>query len=660
MIMKKIFTVFLLLSISLFSFAQINYGIYTISDCIEIEVNPDCYIVHFTFNGFEESQDEDGFYEVVLPDSPNLYNWNISGLPNLPLYSINLPISPYYEMEEFDYDIMEIQYEEIPIPDYYAPYQEILESEDPSNVEFQIDEAFYFGGMWDEYYNNNIEISEPFSYLGAKGFTLNISPFTYNPDEFTLSAITYMSLIIPIYNPLEDMQNLKKLRYCMDVFDLDDFIVVGDFNISPEYHILVPDEYLSEIGPFVEYKIACGYDVEVHSIYCGIGPYEVREIIREFYETADYVLLVGDIDCVPYSFGEDGNSNNPLTDLYYYSGLDKDYIEYGEFSPELFFGRWPVSYPSEIENLTYKTIQYETEMYGIEKKAALFSGDGNYENSFYSNSVKIMSKLSDAGISSNLYDGRNYSVSDLKSSLQTEMTNDLCFFIYNGHGFDSGAGPGTAFTSRSTVDHFSYWPTPPITMLFGCTMLYGVGSYSEEWIAQYMDAGGVASYASTVVSYLNYNNTLSKKLFDYLGTGSNYKIASWITNVESKYYSSAFFNKYPRLRQISKYNLMGDPSLAIYGRNNSSYFNMKSKSEYESTVADITMYPTISDNQIYVTSSTDTKYSIIIYSIGGAKMFEVSSGNDSFSVTSLKEGIYIAKFIFEDGREESRKFLVKH
>lgn len=91
-------------------------------------------------------------------------------------------------------------------------------------------------------------------------------------------------------------------------------------------------------------------------------------------------------------------------------------------------------------------------------------------------------------------------------------------------------------------------------------------NFAARWISE--PYGGATFYGATTASYRGSNNYLSKIMFRTLRKTKeqcdNFALGTWLRTGEQKYYNA--LSNGSRWVQIQKYNLMGDPTFHVFGR----------------------------------------------------------------------------------------------
>ncbi|WP_269227112.1 T9SS type A sorting domain-containing protein [Flavobacterium eburneipallidum] len=79
----------------------------------------------------------------------------------------------------------------------------------------------------------------------------------------------------------------------------------------------------------------------------------------------------------------------------------------------------------------------------------------------------------------------------------------------------------------------------------------------------------------------------------------------------------------------------------------------------QNEIAGLSIYPNpVSKGTLYITSSSSTAKSVVLFDVLGKQVLKTSTTNNSINVSGLKNGVYIIK-ITEDGKTETKKLIIK-
>ena len=249
--------------------------------------------------------------------------------------------------------------------------------------------------LYDEaaYQNNTFITPDPVTVdilgtmRGVRMARLTIAPFSYNPQTNQLKVIGSITVTLSFDDPdLALTESLKKkyrspafsaafkqlANYTPPVSSTSKDAITGSSPAYPlTYVVVASDDFLSEdsLQDFIDWKRRSGFHVieaNTQSIFLSSDASTKRTHLKDFlqdlYDEGDtppvYVLFVGSVDQIPsYIISNivmDGFPyDSHYTDLYYC-----DYT--GDYLPEAYYGRFPVSTVSELNSVVAKTLAYES------------------------------------------------------------------------------------------------------------------------------------------------------------------------------------------------------------------------------------------------------------------------------------------------------------
>lgn len=661
----------------------------TITQGCYVTMEPNRYIVHFSLpdywyqdedgNDYEEGDgdggDDDGcgtFSEIVMGNNAEYDVTDIPGYPALPFLSMDL-LLPECAENIIVTSMAGVTTYDNP-PHYISPAFMGSEVDENGDVIEELDEdcyniEYYTSGATADFpygfYNHeSYTVSDIYTESGYKGFTFSIFPFSYHPENGQMEVLREMQFIIEfdcgdLDNTIAEIQETATVdataaQLYFDTFNGMDIVPHTSTGENGSYLIIASHRDMEgSLSQYVQYKQSQNFNTEVIYLddFGALGDRMMIELLIKFnvlLPNPDYVLLVGSLNDIPPYSGT-GTGAHPFTDDGYHPRL----------------GRWIISdiynysghYP-DIDNIINKTIDTEQAYVNTLSTAALFSGKDNKKrrSKFFFNDLKKIANasFSDMGILYTLCNGRTI---PNESSAQTYMNNALQnhprFFIYSGHGYSpsfSGiANPYKIYTTASGYNnlyHIANQAPHPMGFGFACHLnSYTTNNnFGARWVAK-PDAGGVTFYGSTITSSMYPDRYLSKKVFTQLrkitNKMSNFPISLWLRVGEDKYYNA--LKVVWRRRQVKKYNLIGDPTLAVYGMNYSGTY-----APFHAPEKEINGSETM-DNELLVIKTE-------IYDINGREIIGIKGPADINSV-SLQSGVYIVKTTFSDGTFKTNKII---
>ena len=644
------------------------YAQYQLSPECSVEIDGNRYIIHFTLPEYiitEDSICDMLFSSIEMDDDVDYDITDEAGYPALPFFSLDLLIpecvtNVWGYMEEESTSSEELDY--LIQPAMLGSW--ITEDGEYVNLDEECyNWEYYSTGATEEYPNGYCmeyySLSNIYTFSGAQGVTLNIHPFVYNPAG-TLDVLSEATIVIEfdcgsLESTINDLQSqgtysayVAQLYY--DTFG-GEIEVVYNSGENGNYLILAANrDFETYLSPYVNYKRGQNYITEV--VYLdecnligdsqGIKAYiDTNTVVSD----PDFVLLVGSLSEIP-PFAGGNNTANPYTDDGYHD----------------FVGRWIVEEEWDtygayagLKHVIDKTIAAESYYIDTYSTAVLFSGTDNskrwMQRSFYRNIERIARKSFDQmGIPYTLYDGRDYL--DDRAQGHVYMTSAIehgnNFFIYRGHGTPMKIWEpyrvDTAYVNATTM------LSSPYSMGFGfaCDLnSYTTNSnFGARWVVG--NSGGVSFYGATCVSYHYPNNVLAKRIFKELkkltNKTDNFSLSVWLRISEQKSYRALMGPV--RNRQVRKYNLIGDPTLAVYGMDiggNYAPFHMPPKDK-----------ETIEQSESFDRSQI---HSVEVYDVSGKKIASSNDGQRLPIEDSLFSGVYIIKVTYANGTISTNKLI---
>jgi hypothetical protein len=414
---------------------------------------------------------------------------------------------------------------------------------------------------------------------GHRVALVEIYPVAYNAKQNVIEYASEMkvNLVFSGSNLLltEQMRN----NYYSRPYDLmlkgvvknyDGFILNPPPDIPIGYLIIVPDEWVSNIQPLVQWRSRKGYKVFVRTLtQVGGGTNStVRNYILNAYNTwfvrPTFVLLVGDIDKIGYWTGQ-GTPDNPPTDLNYALMTSPDYL------PDIDVSRASIANAQQLDSLVQKTIKYEQNQWingtdWTHKALFVASADGGSHGVAEGTHRYCMARMRRAGynvICDSIYTYYTSGAAALVTSILN--SSGRAWLTFSGHGGETGwADPGISY-STSNVHALTNVDKVPLVGSYCClsgNFAYSSECFSEAWIRSGY-RGAIANYASSVTSYWPNDDTLQRRVFDAtLDTG--YYWAMGMLNKAKLLYYIEWGNVSFTRRYLEEYNMMGDGAIDIY------------------------------------------------------------------------------------------------
>lgn len=652
---------------------------YRCPNVINSDLTIDIPIGSYVYNMFT-----DNVFKKIHFDWGDYNTLDSVGMPELPYRNMEL-VLPCSNVGSINVTINDIHTEKVDMDKPYIPKVNIFERIRPYKVflcpYYKTDGA----GFFDKWYYK----SDVYGFLGTNGFSFQIFPIKYNPEDnyveiiksavFTIEIDSCPKSIGKFIIDYTQTSHYGNEMHFYDSFEGQEWKI--DNANKGRYVILTPPKYLSEVDYFATYKSSIGYDVSVYTVananYANVrnNSTDIRNFLRNLYLNDQtrprFVLLVGkpNTDIAP-SYGKNNSESYPMSDLYY-SCLEKPTVDKEKklchnLKPELYVGRWSVDDIDEVSNIIEKTIRTENALYHTslsDRHIAMFSGIGDGEKKFFKNLKSIKETLDQRNFPNTLYDGRSgMTMQHMISELRGDLGGIPFMFVYRGHGNTSLLGdPYWYFNTDIRELNNSNLPRFAFGFGFACaTIDFLNDNFGEGFTADY-ENGGVTYFGATVNSERGANNSCAKKIFKRLKKSDNFHIAEFTSWGMVDYYGHTTNSR----RHVEKYNLFGDPSLKIYGIDINTgavghrYPQINTNVTKSDNINDIRIYPTFAQNEIFVESGEYYVNSVVIMDITGKIV--LSLGNTSkIDVTSIPNGVYFIEIKDNRNNKLTTKIIINH
>ena len=206
---------------------------------------------------------------------------------------------------------------------------------------------------------------------GIRIGSLVINPVSYNAQSNTIRVFNDIEveinfegadyaeterMLVNTYSPYFDIvyKQMFNYRQIMDVYDDH-----PDLMAYPVHMIVItPENYISALQPWLDWKIQKGFDVQVHTTtQAGSNYNAIQSYVQNLYNTGvsqgntpTFLILVGDTGQIPGKTS--GTATQKVTDLYYGS-VDGDYF------PDMFYSRMSAENTTQLTSIVNKILQYE-------------------------------------------------------------------------------------------------------------------------------------------------------------------------------------------------------------------------------------------------------------------------------------------------------------
>ena len=451
-----IFFVFLLISASAGGQAGLNYRYLFDGNTLKSEIIQENQSLTINYSiselRLENSSNTEGtFYRVSIPGHVSS---TAPGKPELPVLSrlITVPDGLEYKVSISEIKSSRINPSHKKIKGILFPAQTGETKELKQNKpEFLIDKESYAArGILA---SDTVSIEQLGIIRDKRVANLFISPVHYNPRTNVLEVITSMKINISYISKGSSKSKsaspeselfIKTLDKSLIEYDPGD--VIPGYSTQPVSMVIITDTaFRKQLLPFFKWKTQKGYKLTV--LYKGTGlagtTYaQLKDTLNRIYNSAsaedpapEYLLIIGDVNRIPKS---DETSN--ISDMYY-----GEFDGSGDYIPEMFIGRLPVSDTNEVKAVVNKIIQYEKFQFAdtnkFSKRALITAGnDATYSinmngqlNYVLDNYLKSSNKIEEY----HFYYPQSINAT-VEDSIRKLFKKGISFINYTGHGDASG------------------------------------------------------------------------------------------------------------------------------------------------------------------------------------------------------------------------------
>ncbi len=293
----------------------------------------------------------------------------VIGAPKLPVNRklIEIPFGATVSVKILDYEVVEYELATLGIHFPLMPAQPPA-PKDGSYVPFEYDAAAY---ALDAYTDNALVSVEVLGVMrGLRVARLDIAPVQYNPVTGMIRVYTgieaeviFEGADVPL--TLENkMKNqapyFRSAGKSLLNYKYEQQATRDTITRYPVKFVIVSDRmFEAQLQPYIEWKTMKGFTVvEAYTDEPAVGntTNSIKTYLQGLYDAGtpddpspSFVLFVGDVAQIP---AWNGNAGWHVTDL--------RYVEYtGDDFPEVYYGRWSATNPSELQPQIDKTLQYE-------------------------------------------------------------------------------------------------------------------------------------------------------------------------------------------------------------------------------------------------------------------------------------------------------------
>ena len=391
------------------------------------------------------------FYRISIPGHVSS---TAPGKPELPVFSrlIKVPEGSDYKVSISEIRSSKINPAQRKIKGILYPAQ-IGETKEVKQIkpEFLIDKNSY--ASRETLASDTVSIIGLGTVRNKRLANLFISPVHYNPRDNVIEVITYMKIEISFASPgSTKSQNTvpesglftKSLDKALIDYNPGD--VITGFSTRPVKMVIITDTaFKKQLLPFFKWKTQKGYNLKIlykGTGYAGSTYAQLKDTLFRIYNSAtaddpppEYLLIIGDVNRIPKS---DETSN--ISDMYY-----GEFDGNGDYIPEMFIGRIPVSDTNEVKSVVNKIIQYEKFEFADTNKfynRALITAGNDATYSLNMNGQLNYALKNYLKSSNNINEYHFYypqsAAATVEDSIKKLFKKGISFLNYTGHGDATG------------------------------------------------------------------------------------------------------------------------------------------------------------------------------------------------------------------------------
>ncbi len=531
--------------------------------------------ISFELSGIESAfkvveTGRDGFLRIELPGS---YPSRRVGAPEMPVYRalVQIPFGAEPEIIINKLVLKEQNLSDFDVAGRIAPRMGPWVKLPGYEPPFEMDETVYSSDAYR--FASRVEIIDITTARSYRLALIEVVPIDYNPVRNTLSIVDELEFEVVFRGGDLAITQEVKSRYGNRYYDavVEPSLANPDaFSVAPKwlppttqlgYLIVAADAYIDTAMILADWKFLKGYSVKIRTVSeLGGTANSIRDWIIADYDSAAvapvFVLLVGDFDEVP-SF--EGNESESETDTPYGDMDATGYI------PELFVGRISPENPSQLadfirRNIAYEKFDFPTAHMDFANKATfLGSDDGSWWELAESTQRYVIGEhFAPAGLDCDSI----WAHSDPSSgdNSRTAAEDGRTILSYTGHGgYYSWSAPSwSADDVRDLGNEFEY----PFVISNACITgtFHLAECFGETWMRQ-EDAGAIGFIGASNNSYWDEDDIMERVMFDDVFE-ADYRFAGGMLNrgLLGVYIAYPSNSEY----YYDEYNLLGDPSLAIW------------------------------------------------------------------------------------------------
>ena len=338
-----------------------------ITDAQILRSSADGMRVRFNLGGLNlaESESKDGLWTEL--SVPGYTFTNNIGDPQLPLQRkiISVPLNASIKLDIKSEEIQSFELNQYGVFSPIIPAQDSpSKSVDPATLPFIVNKSFYDNGGRTSH--AALQVSELGMLRGERLFALDFVPVNYDHNTQSIEVVHQIEAEISYIGANHSASNELKAKTFSPAFETVYQSTIWNYESSRDmvlrhpigYVVITPQNFLSAMQPFIDWKTREGYNVTVATIESvGNNHTSIKNYMQGLWNqaTADnpapsYLLIVGDVAQV--ATGSSQTFDTHPTDLHYVR------LQGNDFFPEMYFGRFSATTTAEVTNQVNKTLMY--------------------------------------------------------------------------------------------------------------------------------------------------------------------------------------------------------------------------------------------------------------------------------------------------------------
>ena len=332
--------------------------------------------------------------------------------------------------------------------------------------------------------------------------------------------------------------------------------------------LVVNDEYIEAIEPYVEWKRKKGYTVEVYLVSevpgAGQNAAKLREFFYQRYHDAtlpplDYIVLVGDNEHIKTLVGIGRSAADSM-----FVTLDGD-----DYFPDTIIARFPANNLNQVNNTVRKAIMYETNP-SLDRPAwfregLAMSGSDSKDDQNATFVGDIL--LGDGGFDTVNYlftSSRNFTVQNMTGAFNLGRG----WTAYFGHGYATGWSSSRTPFTNADVRELTNDGMPTVITDIACDNAHfdaAAECFAEVWVEDSPKAGAAAIFAATRNTPFGYTDQLGR------GVAVGHFRNDYLTFGTAAYFGKIYmYHFYPEPagrtceEVMQHYVIFGDPELPMW------------------------------------------------------------------------------------------------